>query len=148
MRLLLNKRNSATFDHVLTAITQRVKLDTGCVRKVYTLNGLPVLTLGDFFADEDVFCAYGTERTGQDDFKLEIDEIKGVNQTRKILRNGALCNGPKPKMPIKNSVNLHNATYDNINIEDQINDSGINPQELPAIIQNNYILGPVIGNYF
>lgn len=37
LRLLLNKRNSPSFEHVLTAITQCVKLDTGCVRKVYTL---------------------------------------------------------------------------------------------------------------
>lgn len=42
MKLLINKRNSPTFDHVLIAITQCVKLDTGCVRKVFTLSGVPV----------------------------------------------------------------------------------------------------------
>lgn len=144
LRLLLNKRNSPSYDHVLTAITQCVKLDTGCVRKVYTMSGVPVLTLADFFGLEDVFFAYGTERMGIDDFKLETDETKGVNQNRKTLRNGTPRSGPKPKMPIKNSVNLHNTTYENI--EETFCDSGIDPQDLPEKIQSNYLLGKIIGD--
>lgn len=142
LRLLLNRRNSPSFDHVLTAITQCVKLDTGCVRKVFTLSGSPVLTLADFFDVEDVFFAYGTERVGPDDFKLDADEAKGVQQTRKTLRNG-IRNGPKPEMPIKNSVNLHNTTFDYT--EKVLGDSGIDLQDVPEIIQNEYSLGSVIG---
>lgn len=141
LRLLLNKRNSPSFDHVLTAITQCVKLDTGCVRKVYTGSGTQVLCLANFFDEEDVFFAYGTERMCQDDFKLDTDETKAVQQTRKTLRNGTPRIGPKPQMPNKNSVNLHN-TY----VEDTFNDSGIDPQNLPEKIKSNYKMGPIIGD--
>lgn len=146
LRLLLNKRNSPSYDHVLTAITQRVKLDTGCVRKVYTLSGAQVLTLADFFGEEDVFFAYGTERVSPDDFKLDVDELKAVQQTRKTLRNGTLRNGAKPQMPIKNSVNLHNKTFEFDDTEIVPNECDVNPLGLPETIQNKYVLGPVIGD--
>ncbi|KAG4066406.1 hypothetical protein HA402_007042 [Bradysia odoriphaga] len=142
-RLLLNKRNSPSFDHVLTAITQCVKLDTGCVRKVYSLCGTPVLSLEEFFGQDEVFFAYGNERVGQDDFKLEPEESKAVQQTRKTLRNGTASNGPKPKMPVKNSVNLHNVTYE---LDEKFLESGIDPADVPEYILNNYVLGEVIGN--
>lgn len=61
-RLLLNKRNSPSFEHVLGAITECIKLDTGCVRRVFTLAARPVLQLEHFFQEEDVFFAYGNER--------------------------------------------------------------------------------------
>lgn len=143
MRLLLNKRNSPSYDHVLTAITQCVKLDSGCVRKVFTVSGVPVLQLSDFFGQEDVFFAYGVERVGQDDFKLEQEESKIIKQTRKTLRNGTACTGPKPKMPVK-SKNLHNVTYDCV--EETFNESGIQSQDLPSIIRERYSLGHIIGD--
>lgn len=141
-RLLLSKRNSPSFDHVLTAITQCVKLDTGCVRKVYSLCGTPVLSLDQFFGQDEVFFAYGNERIGQDDFKLEPDESKAVQQTRKTLRNGTARSGPKPKMPVKNSVNLHNVTYE---LDEKFLESGIDPADVPEYILTNYSLGEVIG---
>lgn len=144
MRLLLNKRNSPSFDHVLTAITQVVKLDTGCVRKVFTLSGQPVLQLADFFGQDDIFFAYGTERVNPDDFKLEPDELKIIQQTRKPLKSNVICNGPKPKMPIKSSAAQHNVTYDYI--EASLNERGINSKELPQIIRDRYILGYAIGD--
>lgn len=61
-RLLLNKRNSPTLEHALAAITECIKLDTGCVRKVFTQTGTPVTALHQFFEEEDVFFAYGNER--------------------------------------------------------------------------------------
>lgn len=147
-RILLNKRNSHSFEHVLTAITQCVKLDTGCVRKVYTLAGTQLQTLADFFGDEYVFFAYGTERVNADDFKLELEEMKAVEQTRKTLRTGKERKGPKPQMPKKNSCKLPNTTYeyddDTILVSAKCDDS--NPLGLPEIIQNNYTLGPVIGD--
>lgn len=145
LRLLLNKCNSPSYEHVLTAITQRVKLDTGCVRKVYTQSSTPVLTLADFFGSEEVFFAYGTERMSPDDFKLDADELKIVQQSRKTLRNGSARNGPKPQMPTKNSVNLHNATYDSLE-EPLQHESGISPQSLPEVIQSKYHLGRIIGD--
>lgn len=42
LRLLLNKRNSPSFEHALSTITDAVKLDTGAVRKVFNSTGLQV----------------------------------------------------------------------------------------------------------
>lgn len=142
MRLLLNKRNSPSYEHVLQAITQCAKLDTGCVRKVFTLNGTPCLQLADFFGQDDVFFAYGTERVGADDFRLELEESKVIKQTRKTLRNGAPYTGPKPKMPVKNK-NVHNVTYECV--EETLNETGIQTQDLPNVIRERYSLGQIIG---
>lgn len=139
MRLLLNKRNSPTYEHVLSAITQVVKLDTGCVRKVFTLSGVAVLKLADFFGPEDVFFAYGNERVGPDDFELEPDESKAIRQNRKSLRNGLARSGPKPKMPIKS----HNDTF--VCIDDELINGSIRADSLPIEIQNQYSLGSIIG---
>ncbi|XP_065358246.1 serine/threonine-protein kinase GL21140 [Calliphora vicina] len=145
MRLLLNKRNSPSFDHVLTAITQKVKLDTGYVRKVFTLSGTPVTQLADFFGPDDVFFAYGTERVNNpDDFRLEADEQKSLQNIRKNLRTaGTTCKGPKPKMPVKSKK-----TYDTSAIDEEklLNDSGIDATELPAVIRERYVLGQIIGD--
>ncbi|XP_017474852.1 PREDICTED: serine/threonine-protein kinase GL21140-like [Rhagoletis zephyria] len=157
MRLLLNKRNSPSFDHVLTAITQVVRLDT-YVRKVFTLSGCPVVQLADFFGPDDVFFAYGTERVNNpDDFKLEPDEHKAIQAIRKSLRTaGTTCKGPKPKMPVK-SKNLNSAKHqqnhqqepcDQIVDEDltALNESGIDANELPGVIRERYALGQIIGD--
>ncbi|KAM7350945.1 serine/threonine-protein kinase GL21140 isoform 1-T2 [Cochliomyia hominivorax] len=145
MRLLLNKRNSPSFDHVLTAITQKVKLDTGYVRKVFTLSGTPVTQLADFFGPDDVFFAYGTERVNNpDDFRLEADEQKSLQNIRKNLRTaGTTCKGPKPKMPVKSKK-----TYDTSALDEEklLNDSGIDANELPAVIRERYVLGQIIGD--
>lgn len=99
-RLLLNKRNSPTLEHALAAITDCIKLDTGCVRKVFTQTGTVVGALHQFFGDDDVFFAYGNERVNQEDFELEFEESKAVLQCRKtpITRNSRT--GPKPRMPL------------------------------------------------
>lgn len=140
LRLLLNKRNSPSYEHVLGAITQVVKLDTGCVRKVFTLSGQPVLKLADFFGQEDVFFAYGNERVGPDDFELEPDESKAIRQTRKSLRNGSIRNGPKPKMPVKS----HNDTF--VCVDDELLNGSIRADSLPQEIQSQYLLGSIIGD--
>jgi doublecortin-like kinase 1/2 len=141
MRLLLNKRNSPTYDHVLTAITQVVKLDSGCVRKVFKLDGTPVLKLADFFdIDDDVFFAYGNERVGNDDFELEPEERKSINQAKKTVKNGLMRNGPKPKMPVKS----HNDTFGVCAEEEIFN--GIRSDSLPNEIQQRFALGQIVGD--
>lgn len=141
MRLLLNKRNSPTYDHVLTAITQVVKLDSGCVRKVFKLDGSAVLKLSDFFdLDADVFFIYGNERVGNDDFQLEPDERKAINQTKKTLKNGTVRSGPKPKMPVKS----HNDTFGVCAEEEIFN--GIRSDSLPLEIQQRFTLGQIVGD--
>ena len=142
MRLLLNKRNSPTFDHILTAITQVVKLDSGCVRKVFKLSGTTVTKLADFFDTEDVFFAYGNERVGNDDFELELEESKAIKQTQKTLKNGAVRNGPKPKMPVKS----HNDTFAVCDDEELLMNGGIRSESLPVDIQNRFTLGEIVGD--
>ncbi|XP_016953680.1 serine/threonine-protein kinase GG21441 [Drosophila biarmipes] len=158
MRLLLNKRNSPSFEHVLTAITHVVRLDTGYVRKIFTLSGISVVQLADFFGPEDIFFAYGTERiNAAEDFKLDADEQRAINVIRKTLKTaGTTCKGPKPKMPIKSkkaylplvdSEELNAAPAHNDHREAALLKSPIlELDDLPADIRDSYILGPIIGD--
>lgn len=75
MRVLLNHRNAKSFETVLADLTNLVKLDSGAVRKVFTLDGKPVLSVSDF-ADAEVFIAYGADKTSPDDFELDAIEFK------------------------------------------------------------------------
>ncbi|VDL66331.1 unnamed protein product [Nippostrongylus brasiliensis] len=59
---------SLSFDQVMTDLTCVVKLDSGAIRKLFALGGNAVLTLQDFFREDDVFIAYGNERASADDF--------------------------------------------------------------------------------
>lgn len=167
MRLLLNKRNSPSFEHVLTAITQVVRLDTGYVRKVFTLDGVSVSQLADFFGKNDVFLTYGTERVNAaEDFKLEAEEQRAINAIRKTLRTaGTTCKGPKPKMPVKSKKVFppepatgaggagggNDADDDTVNDEEKeqaqlLKQTGVEPADLPVEIRENYTLGKMIGD--
>ena len=42
VRVLLNKKTAHSFDQVLTDITEAIKLDSGAVRRIYTLDGRQV----------------------------------------------------------------------------------------------------------
>ena len=44
VRVLLNKKTAHSFDQVLTDITEAIKLDSGAVRKLFTLDGRHVST--------------------------------------------------------------------------------------------------------
>ncbi|KAG9269014.1 serine/threonine-protein kinase DCLK2-like [Astyanax mexicanus] len=69
VRILLNKKTAHSFDQVLADITEAIKLDSGAVKKLYTLDGKQLTSLQDFFGDDDVFIACGLEkfRYAQDD---------------------------------------------------------------------------------
>ncbi|KAM7419462.1 hypothetical protein PAMA_016533 [Pampus argenteus] len=73
VRILLNKKTAHSFEQVLTDITDAIKLDSGAVRRLYTLEGKQIICLQDFFGDDDVFIACGPEkyRYAQDDFLLD-----------------------------------------------------------------------------
>ena len=62
---------------VLADLTNTVKLDTGAVRKIYTLEGTPVNSLLDL-KDEEVFIAYGVDKCHPDDFDLDLIEFRNV----------------------------------------------------------------------
>ncbi|XP_061107918.1 serine/threonine-protein kinase DCLK2-like [Conger conger] len=73
VRILLNKKTAHCFEQVLTDITDAIKLDSGAVKRLYTLDGKQITCLQDFFGDDDVFVACGPEkyRYAQDDFVLD-----------------------------------------------------------------------------
>ncbi|XP_075890295.1 serine/threonine-protein kinase DCLK2-like [Nelusetta ayraudi] len=72
VRILLNKKTAHSFEQVLADITEAIKLDSGAVKRLYTLDGKQLTSLQDFFGDDDVFMACGPEkfRYAQDDFVL------------------------------------------------------------------------------
>uniref|UniRef100_A0AAZ3RGX4 Serine/threonine-protein kinase DCLK2 n=1 Tax=Oncorhynchus tshawytscha TaxID=74940 RepID=A0AAZ3RGX4_ONCTS len=72
VRILLNKKTAHSFDQVLEDITEAIKLDSGAVKRLYTLDGKQVTSLQDFFGDDDVFMACGLEkfRYAQDDYAI------------------------------------------------------------------------------
>uniref|UniRef100_H3DFR7 non-specific serine/threonine protein kinase n=1 Tax=Tetraodon nigroviridis TaxID=99883 RepID=H3DFR7_TETNG len=77
VRVLLNKKTAHSFDQVLTDITDAIKLDSGVVRRLYTVDGKMVTCLQDFFAEDDIFFACGPEKFRyQDDFNLDENECR------------------------------------------------------------------------
>lgn len=48
VRILLNKKTAHSFEQVLTDITDAIKLDSGVVKRLYTLDGKQVMCLQDF----------------------------------------------------------------------------------------------------
>ncbi|XP_042558996.1 serine/threonine-protein kinase DCLK2 isoform X1 [Clupea harengus] len=73
VRILLNKKTAHSFEQVLNDITDAIKLDSGAVKRLYTLEGRQIICLQDFFGEDDVFIACGPEkyRYAQDDFGLD-----------------------------------------------------------------------------
>uniref|UniRef100_A0A3Q3J8P1 Serine/threonine-protein kinase DCLK2 n=1 Tax=Monopterus albus TaxID=43700 RepID=A0A3Q3J8P1_MONAL len=72
VRILLIKKTAHSYEQVLTDITDAIKLDSGVVKKIYTLEGKLVSCLQDFFGDEDIFVACGPEKFRyQDDLMLD-----------------------------------------------------------------------------
>ncbi|XP_076833132.1 serine/threonine-protein kinase DCLK1-like isoform X2 [Brachyhypopomus gauderio] len=79
VRILLNKKTAHTFEQVLSDITEAIKLDTGAVKKLYTVDGKQVTCLQDFFGEDDIFIACGPEKFRyQDDFLLDESECRVV----------------------------------------------------------------------
>ncbi|XP_041918968.1 serine/threonine-protein kinase DCLK1-like isoform X2 [Alosa sapidissima] len=82
VRILLNKKTAHSFEQVLTDITEAVKLDSGVVKRLYTVDGKMLTCLQDFFGDDDIFIACGPEKFRyQDDFLLDESECRVVKST-------------------------------------------------------------------
>ena len=75
VRVLLNNRNTKSFDIILADLTSTVKLDTGAVRKVFTLDGKPIVSVVDF-SEAEVFIAYGVDKCSHEDFDLDLHEFR------------------------------------------------------------------------
>ncbi|XP_054611957.1 neuronal migration protein doublecortin-like [Dunckerocampus dactyliophorus] len=91
VRILLNKKTAHSFEQVLTDITEAIKLESGVVKRIYTLDGKQVTCLQDFFGDDDVFIACGPEkfRYAQDDFSLDENECR-VMKSHKVVHRGSI----------------------------------------------------------
>ncbi|KAK5868893.1 hypothetical protein PBY51_009868 [Eleginops maclovinus] len=77
VRILLNKKTAHSFEQVMTDITDAIQLDSGVVKRIYTVDGKMVSCLQDFFGDDDIFFACGPEKFRyQDDFNLEEGECR------------------------------------------------------------------------
>ncbi|XP_057710438.1 serine/threonine-protein kinase DCLK2-like [Corythoichthys intestinalis] len=104
VRILLNKKTAHSFEQVLADITEAIKLDSGAVKRLYTLDGKQLTCLQDFFGDDDVFMACGLEkfRYAQDDFVLTHGGKTAafVNECRvKSSRPGVSQRTSAPKSP-------------------------------------------------
>ncbi|XP_020490523.1 serine/threonine-protein kinase DCLK1b [Labrus bergylta] len=77
VRILLNKKTAHSYDQVLSDITDAIKLDSGAVKRLYTVDGKMVTCLQDLFGDDDIFIACGPEKFRyQDDFNLDEGECR------------------------------------------------------------------------
>ncbi|XP_070685243.1 serine/threonine-protein kinase DCLK1-like isoform X2 [Pempheris klunzingeri] len=77
IRVLLNKKTAHTFEQVMTDITDAIKLDSGVVKRLYTIDGKMITCLQDFFGEDDIFMACGPEKFRyQDDFNLDETECR------------------------------------------------------------------------
>ncbi|XP_074536230.1 serine/threonine-protein kinase DCLK1b isoform X2 [Halichoeres trimaculatus] len=77
VRVLLNKKTAHSFEQVMTDITDAIKLDSGVVKRLYTVDGKMVSCLQDLFGDDDIFIACGPEKFRyQDDFNLDENECR------------------------------------------------------------------------
>ncbi|XP_047194758.1 serine/threonine-protein kinase DCLK2 [Hippoglossus stenolepis] len=97
VRVLLNKKTAHSFEQVLADITEAIKLDSGAVKRLYTLDGKQLTCLQDFFGDDDVFMACGPEkfRYAQDDFVLTH-----TTKTQTFV-NECRVKAPRPAAPQK-----------------------------------------------
>ncbi|XP_043919392.1 serine/threonine-protein kinase DCLK2 [Protopterus annectens] len=104
VRILLNKKTAHSFEQVLNDITEAIKLDSGVVKRLCTLEGKQVTCLQDFFGDDDVFIACGPEkyRYAQDDFVLDHTECRVLKSP--YSRTGST--GPGARNPGSRSPGL------------------------------------------
>ncbi|KAG7262864.1 hypothetical protein CRUP_034208 [Coryphaenoides rupestris] len=99
VRVLLNKKTAHSFDQVMTDITDAVKLDSGVVKRLYTVDGKAVTCLQDFFGEEDIFIACGPEKFRyQDDLLLEHNANGTAGSQLSTPRSGK-SPSPTPTSP-------------------------------------------------
>ncbi|CAB54507.2 Serine/threonine-protein kinase zyg-8 [Caenorhabditis elegans] len=135
-RHLLNKKTARSFDQVLRDLTFVVKLDSGAIRKLFTLSGRPVLSLQDFFRDDDVFVAYGgNEKMAADDLLVASEEHKSVGSgTSSNMRRTSR----RSTMPNRNESLRHDRSGSVIPDQDQ--------QRLPPLLDEKFQLVRLIGD--
>ncbi|NXO22947.1 DCLK2 kinase, partial [Cisticola juncidis] len=109
VRILLNKKTAHSFEQVLNDITEAIKLDSGVVKRLCTLDGKQVTCLQDFFGDDDVFIACGPEkfRYAQDDFVLDHSECRAMKSyPRSSALRHAAAKSPGPSRRSKSPASV------------------------------------------
>ncbi|NXF04971.1 DCLK2 kinase, partial [Smithornis capensis] len=110
VRILLNKKTAHSFEQVLNDITEAIKLDSGVVKRLCTLDGKQVTCLQDFFGDDDVFIACGPEkyRYAQDDFVLDHSECRVMKSSysRSSGMRNAASKSPGPSRRSKSPASV------------------------------------------
>ncbi|XP_062349058.1 serine/threonine-protein kinase DCLK2 isoform X3 [Cinclus cinclus] len=110
VRILLNKKTAHSFEQVLNDITEAIKLDSGVVKRLCTLDGKQVTCLQDFFGDDDVFIACGPEkfRYAQDDFVLDHSECRVMKSySRSSAMRHAASKSPGPSRRSKSPASVN-----------------------------------------
>uniref|UniRef100_A0A671NSX1 Serine/threonine-protein kinase DCLK2 n=1 Tax=Sinocyclocheilus anshuiensis TaxID=1608454 RepID=A0A671NSX1_9TELE len=99
VRILLNKKTAHSFEQVLTDITDAIKLDSGVVKRLYTVDGKMVTCLQDFFGEDDIFIACGPEKFRyQDDFLLD-ESANGTAGSQLSTPRSGKSPSPSPTSP-------------------------------------------------
>ncbi|XP_050416467.1 serine/threonine-protein kinase DCLK1 [Patella vulgata] len=110
VRIVLNKKTAHSFSQVLDDITEAIKLDSGSVKKIFTVDGRQVTCLSDFFQDETIFIAYGAEKCSMEDFDLDQKEVRLVSGYKANLsqsRERITLRSPKTPRKSSSSRSLH-----------------------------------------
>lgn len=115
IRLLLNKKTAHSLEQVANDITSAIRLDTGAVRKIYTLSGKEVRELKDFFGAEEVFIACGSEKLSLTDFEMNGSEQRmfescGTPQARRRSLRVKLDNKMSASSFAQNKPRLNNSS--------------------------------------
>uniref|UniRef100_A0A3Q3L9E4 Serine/threonine-protein kinase DCLK2 n=1 Tax=Mastacembelus armatus TaxID=205130 RepID=A0A3Q3L9E4_9TELE len=143
VRILLNKKTAHSFDQVLADITEAIKLDSGAVKRLYTLDGKQLTCLQDFFGDDDVFMACGPEkfRYAQDDFVLTHSS---KTQAFTPSSSGFSASKTPPKGPTRTKSICYSLSTPNSHITAHYVNG--NRSVSSSIINEKYKVGKVIGD--
>ncbi|XP_039225668.1 serine/threonine-protein kinase DCLK2-like isoform X2 [Crotalus tigris] len=146
VRILLNKKTAHSFDQVLTDITEAIKLDSGIVKRICTLDGKQVTCLQDFFGDDDVFIACGPEkyRYAQDDFVLDHSECRVMKSSYSRASGTTRYSGsksPGPSRRSKSPASVSGAPSSQISTPKSTKSSGSSPTS-PGSFRGLKILPP------
>ncbi|XP_048052638.1 serine/threonine-protein kinase DCLK2 isoform X9 [Megalobrama amblycephala] len=168
VRILLNKKTAHSFEQVLTDITDAIKLDSGAVKRLYTLEGKQITCLQDFFGDDDVFIACGPEkyRYAQDDFVLDHSgkastafiTVNGVPNSQITTPKSAKSSSSSPTSPrsMHNfKIPAHHSSATNVNGSSEMpqqHNNSVSPEVngnrniAASTILDKYKIGKVIGD--
>uniref|UniRef100_A0A8C1EU56 Serine/threonine-protein kinase DCLK2 n=2 Tax=Cyprinus carpio TaxID=7962 RepID=A0A8C1EU56_CYPCA len=147
VRILLNKKTAHSFEQVLTDITDAIKLDSGVVKRLYTVDGKMVACLQDFFGEDDIFIACGPERFRyQDDFLLD-ESANGTAGSQLSTPRSGKSPSPSPTSPASLSLLFYHL---HLNVTSQIffllAELMEDCPQVPASIAERYKVGRMIGD--